>query len=89
MDFPFSFHESEELGPAVLAKISKKTGLRPRGISSERSSGAFADTFHEAPFFRDYRKLLNFRIADDPLGLRKYLGEEFRRLAEQKESRIE
>ena len=23
-DYPFSFHDSEELGPAVLAKISKK-----------------------------------------------------------------
>jgi predicted RNA binding protein YcfA (HicA-like mRNA interferase family) len=28
-DFPFSFHDSEELGPAMLAKISKKTGLQP------------------------------------------------------------
>jgi hypothetical protein len=25
-DYPFSFHDSEELGPAILAKISK---LRP------------------------------------------------------------
>ena len=28
-DYPFSFHHSDELGPAILAKISKKTGLRP------------------------------------------------------------
>jgi len=31
-DYPFSFHDSEELGPAMLAKISKKTGLRPRDL---------------------------------------------------------
>jgi len=28
-DYPFSFHDSEELGAAILAKISKKTGLQP------------------------------------------------------------
>lgn len=28
-DYPFSFHDSEELGPAILAKIAKRTGLRP------------------------------------------------------------
>jgi predicted RNA binding protein YcfA (HicA-like mRNA interferase family) len=31
-DCPFSFHDSEELGPAMLAKISKKTGLHPRDL---------------------------------------------------------
>jgi len=31
-DYPFSFHESEELGPAILSKISKKTGLRPEDL---------------------------------------------------------
>lgn len=31
-DYPFSFHDSEELGPAILAKISKKTGLQPRDL---------------------------------------------------------
>ena len=31
-DFPFSFHDSEELGPAMLAKIAKKTGLRPQDL---------------------------------------------------------
>ncbi|MGH9620121.1 MAG: type II toxin-antitoxin system HicA family toxin [Bryobacteraceae bacterium] len=31
-DFPFSFHDSEELGPTILAKISKKTGLRPEDL---------------------------------------------------------
>jgi len=25
---PFSFHDSTEIGPAMLAKISKKTGLQ-------------------------------------------------------------
>jgi len=28
-DYPFSFHDSAEIGPAMLAKISKKTGLQP------------------------------------------------------------
>lgn len=27
-DYPFSFHDSDELGPAILVKISKKTGLQ-------------------------------------------------------------
>lgn len=31
-NYPFSFHGSEELGPAILAKISKKTGLRPMDL---------------------------------------------------------
>jgi hypothetical protein len=31
-DYPFSFHDSEELGPVILAKISKKTGLQPRDL---------------------------------------------------------
>jgi len=26
-DFPFSFHDSEEIGPAMLAKVAKRTGL--------------------------------------------------------------
>jgi len=28
-DYPFSFHDSDEPGPGILAKISKKTGLKP------------------------------------------------------------
>jgi hypothetical protein len=31
-DYPFSFHDSEELGPATLAKIAKKTGLIPNDL---------------------------------------------------------
>jgi len=31
-DYPFSFHDSEELGPAILARISKKTGIQPRDL---------------------------------------------------------
>jgi predicted RNA binding protein YcfA (HicA-like mRNA interferase family) len=31
-EYPFSFHDSEELGPAILAKISKKTGLQIRDL---------------------------------------------------------
>jgi len=32
MDYPFSFHDSEELGPAILTKISKKTGRQPQDL---------------------------------------------------------
>ena len=35
-DYPFSFHDSEELGPAILAKISKKTGLQPPDLRCRR-----------------------------------------------------
>jgi predicted RNA binding protein YcfA (HicA-like mRNA interferase family) len=31
-DYPFSFHDSEELGPAILAKVFKKTGLQPKDL---------------------------------------------------------
>lgn len=31
-EYPFSFHDSEELGPAILVKISKKTGLEPKDL---------------------------------------------------------
>jgi len=31
-DYPFSFHDGEELGPAILSKIGKKTGLRPEDL---------------------------------------------------------
>ena len=31
-DYPFSFHDSEELGPVILAKISKKTVLQPSDL---------------------------------------------------------
>jgi predicted RNA binding protein YcfA (HicA-like mRNA interferase family) len=28
----FAFHDRDEVGPAMLAKISKKTGLRPEDL---------------------------------------------------------
>jgi predicted RNA binding protein YcfA (HicA-like mRNA interferase family) len=28
-DFSFAFHDSAEIGPRMLARISKKTGLKP------------------------------------------------------------
>lgn len=28
-DFVFAFHDKEEIGPRMLARISKRTGLRP------------------------------------------------------------
>ena len=27
--FPFSFHDSEEIGPRMLARVAKQTGLEP------------------------------------------------------------
>jgi predicted RNA binding protein YcfA (HicA-like mRNA interferase family) len=31
-DFVFSFHASEEIGPRMLARIAKKTGLKPEDL---------------------------------------------------------
>ena len=31
-DFVFAFHDSEELGPRMLARISKRTGLQPQDL---------------------------------------------------------
>jgi len=31
-DFVFAFHDSEEIGPRMLARIAKQTGLRPDDI---------------------------------------------------------
>ena len=31
-NFPFCFHDGEEVGPAALAKIGKDTGLRPEDL---------------------------------------------------------
>ncbi|KAI9134792.1 type II toxin-antitoxin system HicA family toxin [Acaryochloris sp. CCMEE 5410] len=31
-DFVFAFHDREEIGPRMLARISKKTGLGPDDI---------------------------------------------------------
>jgi len=31
-DYSFSFHEDEEIGPRMLARISKKTGLKPSDL---------------------------------------------------------
>jgi predicted RNA binding protein YcfA (HicA-like mRNA interferase family) len=28
-DFVFAFHDDEEIGPRMLARIAKRTGLRP------------------------------------------------------------
>ena len=28
-DFVFAFHDAEEIGPRMLARIAKRTGLRP------------------------------------------------------------
>jgi predicted RNA binding protein YcfA (HicA-like mRNA interferase family) len=31
-DYVFAFHEGEEIGPRMLARIAKKTGLRPADL---------------------------------------------------------
>ena len=31
-DFVFAFHDNEEMGPRMLARIAKKTGLRPEDL---------------------------------------------------------
>jgi predicted RNA binding protein YcfA (HicA-like mRNA interferase family) len=31
-DFVFAFHEDEEIGPRMLAKVAKQTGLTPNDL---------------------------------------------------------
>ena len=31
-DFVFAFHDDEEIGPVMLAKIAKRTGLTPNDL---------------------------------------------------------
>jgi len=31
-DFVFAFHESEEIGPKMLSRIAKRTGLDPEDL---------------------------------------------------------
>jgi predicted RNA binding protein YcfA (HicA-like mRNA interferase family) len=31
-DFAFAFHDREELGPRMLARIGKRTGLKPEDL---------------------------------------------------------
>jgi predicted RNA binding protein YcfA (HicA-like mRNA interferase family) len=31
-DFVFAFHESEEIGPRMLARLSKRTSLKPNDL---------------------------------------------------------
>ena len=31
-DFVFAFHDDEEIGPAMLARIAKRTGLTPNDL---------------------------------------------------------
>lgn len=31
-DFVFAFHDSDEIGPKMLARIAKRTGLRPEDL---------------------------------------------------------
>lgn len=31
-EYTWAFHDSEEIGPAMIAKIAKKTGLKPEDL---------------------------------------------------------
>jgi predicted RNA binding protein YcfA (HicA-like mRNA interferase family) len=31
-DFVFAFHDTEEIGPRMLARIARRTGLRPEDL---------------------------------------------------------
>lgn len=31
-DFVFAFHDSDEIGPRMLARIAKRTGLKPEDL---------------------------------------------------------
>ena len=31
-DYVFAFHDNEEIGPRMLARIAKRTGLRPENL---------------------------------------------------------
>jgi predicted RNA binding protein YcfA (HicA-like mRNA interferase family) len=31
-DYVFSFHDSEEIGPRMLTRIARKTGLKPEDL---------------------------------------------------------
>ena len=31
-DFVFAFHDKDEIGPVMLARIARKTGLRPEDL---------------------------------------------------------
>jgi len=33
-DFTFAFHDDEEIGPRMLARIAKQTGLTPADLKS-------------------------------------------------------
>jgi predicted RNA binding protein YcfA (HicA-like mRNA interferase family) len=35
-DFVFAFHESEEVGPRMLARVAKRTGLTPENFWARR-----------------------------------------------------
>lgn len=31
-DYVFAFHDGEEIGPAMLARVAKRTGLEPKDL---------------------------------------------------------
>jgi predicted RNA binding protein YcfA (HicA-like mRNA interferase family) len=31
-DFVFAFHDNEEIGPRILARVAKRTGLTPKDL---------------------------------------------------------
>ena len=31
-DYPFAFHDNDEVGPVMLARVAKRTGLQPSDL---------------------------------------------------------
>ena len=58
-DYPFSFHDSDELGPAILAKISKKTG--PRRHDLELLEAILTNCIRRGPDSQNREGHPNFR----------------------------
>lgn len=58
-DYPFSFHDSDELGPAILAKISKKTG--PRRHDLELLEAILTNCIRRGPDSQNRERHPNFR----------------------------
>jgi predicted RNA binding protein YcfA (HicA-like mRNA interferase family) len=52
-DVAFAFHDDEELGPTMLARISKKTGLRPEDLSCSSPPSARSARLYGARQFVD------------------------------------
>lgn len=39
-DVVFAFHDADEIGPRMLARVARQTGLRPEDLSQGAATGA-------------------------------------------------